>query len=49
MEMGNDLRNLLNGIVISIKFRRVEQPDYPERSVIEGIVNAIIHRNYLDV
>ena len=29
--------------------RRVEQPDYPERPVIEGIVNALIHRNYLEV
>ena len=29
--------------------RRVEQPDYPERSVMEGIVNALIHRNYLEV
>ena len=29
--------------------RRVEQPDYPERPVMEGIVNALIHRNYLEV
>lgn len=28
---------------------RREMPDYPERAVLEGIVNAIIHRNYNEV
>ena len=28
---------------------RLEMPDYPERAVLEGIVNAIIHRNYNEV
>ena len=28
---------------------RVEMPDNPERAVLEGIVNALIHRNYLDI
>ena len=29
--------------------RRVEEPDYPERPVTEGLVNALIHRTYLEV
>lgn len=28
---------------------RLEMPDYPERSVLEGLVNALIHRSYLDL
>ncbi|MCM1259259.1 MAG: putative DNA binding domain-containing protein [Roseburia sp.] len=28
---------------------RIEMPEYPERAVLEGIVNALIHRNYLEV
>lgn len=28
---------------------RIEMPDYPERAVLEGIVKALIHRNYLEI
>lgn len=29
--------------------RRIEMPDYPERSILEGLVNALIHRSYLEL
>ena len=28
---------------------RLEYPEYPERAVEEGLVNALIHRNYLEL
>lgn len=28
---------------------RIELPDYPEDSILEGLVNALIHRNYLEL
>ena len=28
---------------------RMEMPDYPERAILEGLVNALIHRNYLEI
>lgn len=29
--------------------RRIEMPDYPERAVMEGLVNALTHRSYTQV
>jgi ATP-dependent DNA helicase RecG len=29
--------------------RRVELPEYPERAVTEGLVNALIHRSYTEL
>ncbi len=29
--------------------RRIEMPDYPERSYLEGLVNALIHRSYTEL
>lgn len=29
--------------------RRVEYPEYPERAITEGLVNALIHRSYTEI
>ena len=29
--------------------RRAEYPEYPERSIFEGLVNGLVHRDYLDM
>ena len=42
------MRNNRKGWV-KLADRRVELPDLPERSVTEGIVNALIHRNYMEI
>ena len=28
---------------------RIEMPDYPDRAVLEGLANALIHRNYMEI
>ncbi len=50
------LENGLNFITTNFKKkwkkladRRIEMPDYPERSYLEGLVNALIHRSYTEL
>lgn len=36
----------MNHGILKLSNRRIEQPAYPARAILEGVVNAIAHRDY---
>ena len=40
------VKQRMNHGILKISNRRIEQPAYPARAILEGVVNAIAHRDY---
>ena len=40
------VKQRMNHGILKLSNRRIEQPAYPARAILEGVVNAIAHRDY---
>lgn len=50
LQAGTDfVRNNSKKAWLKVGDGRIEMPDYPDRAVLEGIVNALFHRNYMEI